>query len=166
MKLVIPYRSSVFHTPLSEADIQAAVRKHAHLGQWDGMFFKSKPYFGEVSAGHFEIRPCGRLKKYGYGPALSVLIAPQSAGAVLKVTVKPHMLLLGLAILLLAPCAIFLLLHVLAFFRTWDITPVVNFASGTATIAACFVLPYQISASRSLQFWQQELLLGVESGKN
>jgi hypothetical protein len=155
--IVVPYRANTFQTDLSEAAILTIVKKHTHIGQWDGAFIKSKPYFGALSPGYFEIRQCGRFKKYGYGPALSARIAPQATGSLLEITVKPHMMLVGLAILLLAPCAIFLLMHVVAFFGTWDARPIMSFATGTAIIAACFLLPYHFGVQRTFQFWKKAL---------
>jgi hypothetical protein len=158
-KQVIPYRTYTFQTPLSESEIQAVVRKHAHLGQWDGLLIKSKPYYGQLSAGYFEIRETGAHKRHSHKPALSVFIQPQGAFQRVVLTVKPHGLVLSLAILFVGSCLFFLLLNLWHFLRTWDPAPVVNYIFIVAIVGGIFVLPFHFAAERILHFWKRELRL-------
>jgi hypothetical protein len=159
MKPVIPYRPYTFQTPLSDGEINALVQKHAHLGAWDGMLIKSKPYYGELTSGHFEIRETGAHKRHSHKPALSAYIRLQDAGQQVVLTVKPHGLVLGLATLIVGSCWFFLLLNLWHFFRTWDPAPVVTYIFIVAIVTGIFVLPFQFAAERILHFWKRELRL-------
>ena len=159
MKRVIPYRPCTYQTILSEAQIQAAVREHAHIGQWDGMIFKTKPYFGEWSAGFFEIRACGANKKYGYAPSLSAYIERQSTGSQLVLRVKPHPLLLSLALLMLGVCGFFLMQNLVIFFATGNPAPVLMYVFILALVVGGFGLPYHFATASALAFWTKALQL-------
>ena len=159
MTPIIPYRLSKFHTTLSESEIQTTVRKYAHIGQWEGLLISSKPYFGEISRGYFEVRECGRLKRYSMKPMLYAYLHPQDKGHEVMLAIKPRGAILALAALLIGSCVYFLLLHLLNFFRTFDAGPVMLFVFIVALVSGCFVLPFHLAAERTLQFWKQELLL-------
>ena len=159
MNFVIPYREHSFHTTLSENDVRAAVEKHAHLGQWDGMLFKSKPYYGELSKGHFALRASGRFKKHSHAPTLLAWLEPDGHGLHVTLSLRPHPLLVALAILFVGSSAFFLMVNVWAFFGTWDISPAVMSSFILVLLAGVFALPYQLSAEKTLRFWIQELKL-------
>jgi len=159
MNWIIPYRLRVFETDLPQADIEARVRQYAHLGQWEGMFIKSKPYFGDLHQYGFEVRQTGHLKKYSMSPILVAQVHPQASGSEVSLSLKPHVVVAGLAVLFVGSCVYFFLVNVLWFFRTWDIRPAVTLLVCTAIMAAIFTLPFQVKAKRTLQFWINELRL-------
>jgi hypothetical protein len=159
MALIIPYRPCKFHTTLSESEIQTVVRKYAHIGQWEGLLISSKPYFGDMSHGNFEVRQCGRFKKYSMKPILYAYLRPLDKGHEVMLAIKPHGVMLALAALFIGSCGYFLLLNLLNFFRTFDARPVLLFVFIVALMAGCFVLPFQLTAERTQQFWKRELLL-------
>jgi hypothetical protein len=159
MALIVPYRPRKFHTTLSESEIQTVVRKYAHIGQWEGLLISSKPYFGELSHGYFEVRECGRFKRYSMKPILYTYLRTQDQGHEVMLVIKPHGVILTLAALLIGSCVYFLLLHLLNFFSTFNVAPVLLFMFIVTLMSGFFVLPFQVAAERTLQFWKRELLL-------
>ncbi len=157
MTPVIPYRAYLFHTTLSESAIEAVVRKHTHLGQWDGMLISSKPYYGEMRAGYFEVTACGAHKKNSLKPSLSVFSEPNGARRRVAVTAKPHALLAGLALVFVGACLFYVLLNVLHFFSTGEAAPVVVSIVNLAIVGGCFALPFHFAAGKTLAFWKKEL---------
>ena len=156
----IPYRTYTFHTPLSDADIRKAVETHAHIGTWDGMFIKSKPYNAEIATGHISVRACGTHKKYGYSPAMVVLFTPQQTGSQrAEVTLKPHGLLVALGVPFVGISLYLLAANIVGFFGNWDVAPIIVSLGSTAMLAGCFALPYHFSAQKTVHFWSQELRL-------
>ena len=158
MVTTIPYRISHFHTTLPEQEIRAAIEKNAHLGQWEGMLIKSKPYYGEISTGYFMLRASGRFKKYSHSPSLIAWFNPVERGQRVELSLKPHQLL-ALAILFVGASAFFLLLNIFSFFGTWNIAPVFMSSFIVAIMVALFVLPYYTTAEKTLRFWIRELKL-------
>ena len=159
MVTTIPYRISHFHTTLPEQEIRAAIEKNAHLGQWDGMLIKSKPYYGEISTGYFMLRASGRFKKHSHSPSLIAWFNPVERGQRVELSLKPHPLLLALAILFVGASAFFLLLNIFSFFGTWNIAPVFMSSFIVAIMVALFVLPYHTTAEKTVRFWIRELKL-------
>jgi hypothetical protein len=159
MELVIPYRAHTFQTALSGGEIEAAVRRHTHLGQWDGLLVKSKPYFGELAPGYFCVRETGFQKRYSNKPTLAVRFQPHASGQQVVLKMHPHVAVAGLAVLFVGSCAYFLLLNIVRFFGAWDPAPVVTSLCVLAFMAGCFVLPYHFAAARTMRFWKRELML-------
>lgn len=159
MPFIIPYRTHSYHSPLSEAEITATIRKHAHIGEWDGLLFANKPYFGILAPGYFEIRESGSRKRYSMKPILYAYLQLGGSGHEVTLALKPHGFVLGLAVLLVGSCVMFLLQHLLNFFRTFDAAPVIQFVFTTAIMAGIFILPFHLMAERTLQFWKRELQL-------
>jgi hypothetical protein len=159
MALIVPYRPNPFHTTLSESEIEIVVRKYAHIGQWEGLLISSKPYFGDISRGYFEIRECGRFKRYSMKPILYAYLHPKDKGLEVTLTIKPHGAILALAALFIGSCVYFLLLHLLSFFNTFNPAPVILFVFIVTMMSGFFVLPFHLAAERTLQFWKRELLL-------
>ena len=156
---VIPYRAYRFRTALPESAIQVVVQKHAHLGQWDGMLISDKPYYGEMHAGYFEVRACGPHKKNSLKPTLYVALELRGAVQHVVVTVKPHPLLAGLALVFVGACAFYLLLNILHFVGTRDAAPVVTWVINLAVVAGCFALPFHFAVEKTMAFWNKELAL-------
>lgn len=165
MALIVPYRPCQFHTTLSESEIQTVVRKYAHIGQWEGLLISSKPYFGDISRGYFEVRECGRFKRYSMKPSLYAYLRPQDNGHEVVLAIRPHGAILALAALFIGSCVYFLLLHLLNFFSTFNAGPVILFVFIVALMAGFFVLPFQLAAERTLQFWKRELRLQNDVAK-
>ena len=88
MVLIVPYRPRKFHTTLSESEIQTVVLNHTHIGQWKGLLISSKPYFGEISHRYFEVRECGRFKRYSMKPNLYAYLCPQDKGHEVVLAIK------------------------------------------------------------------------------
>ena len=148
MTPIVPYRPCKFHTMLSESEIQTVVRKYAHIGQWEGLLIRSKPYFGEISHGYFEVRECGRFKRYSMKPILYAYLRPRDKGHKVMLAIKPHGVILALAALFIGSCVYFLLLHLLNFFSTFNAGPVILFVFIVALMAGFFVLPFHLAAER------------------
>ncbi len=159
MEFVIPYRTHHYHTPLSEEDVRAAVQRHTHLGGWDKLVLKNKPYFGELAPGFFCVRESGRRKLYSNRPTLTARLAPHETGTCMVIKMHPHVMVAGLAALLMGACAYFVLASIVKFFGAWDARPVATWLMNFSIISACIVLPYHFSAVRTLRFWKNELRL-------
>ena len=159
----VPYRNYVFHTSLSDAQIRKAVEPHAHLSALDGMFIKSKPYHGEVSPGYMSLRACSRFKKYGYGPAMVAYFMPHTNGQQVSLSLRPHGLLVALAVVFVGFSLVALLGSIARFFGSWDASPVIAWAINTAVLTGIFVIPYHLAAEKIVRFWMRELKLQVQS---
>lgn len=165
MVTTIPYRISHYHTTLPEQEIRAAVEKNAHLGQWEGMLIKSKPYYGELSAGYFTLRASGRFKKHSHSPSLIAWFSTAERDQRVELSLRPHPLLLALGVLFVGASAFFLLLNIFRFFGNWDIAPIFMSSFIVAIMVALFVMPYHTAAEKTLRFWIRELKLESDTPK-
>jgi len=123
------------------------------------MIFSSKPYYGECSAGGFQIRACGARKRHSLKPLLSASLRTEGSRHTVVMTVTPHALLVSLAILFVGACAFYWALSVVHFFGTGNAAPVLSWMLNLAVVGACFVLPYHFAAQRTLAFWIKMLQL-------
>jgi hypothetical protein len=154
---LLPYRQIDYQTDLTPDQISQCLTENVITGF---TIYSKKPYYGGFTPYSFSVRKTSsNFKQQGLGPSVEGRYRISNGKMLVTLRLRPHTVWLVALCLFGFPILLFTILGITEFFKTGDVTVLLNMLFPALVLYGVFWIIFQVQSSADLRFWEYTLQL-------